>query len=458
MSRQVELDPRWKSKLGAATLADQERQDREAEEARQGNSIEARLARVGHVVSSFWGPIVLLDFFLGFCLMWVQYPLGGAQLYAGLVVALVMVVVGMFRRATLEVQWGGVLALLSLAMLTYLIVVSTLQHMPWSQRTSKFLLLFIMCAVLATGRMNIRSMIVGGMVGALVNVPMFYLNIAPNEYPPYMTGFYGDKNISGMYYALWGILGLQVLKGRWRIAWYALSVVLVFLTGSRTSLAALFVAIAWVLLRNRVGMVARLVLFAMGYFGLVYAVSNLAENSAFGDRTGTDWYRHQIEIGMQAKADITPWYGLGLNQGFVNLGNRIPRFHDSYLQAFVEGGYPFLWFTLVLFFVVGMGIFDNRLVVSFTRLTSEAAIIVVMVCAWKLGEVFMTFGAFFVLGICLAHRLGRPVEHDAAPWEAAHDDDRIDEHYVGAKAWLAGPLSASGEPALAGTSGPGRQR
>ena len=114
---------------------------------------------------------------------------------------------------------------------------------------------------------------------------------------------------------------------------------------------------------------------------------------------------------MAAKVAVTPWYGLGLTQGVVTLGGvRDAFFHDSYQQAFVEGGYPFLWGTLILFVVVGLGLFSSRVRVPPPLLISEAGIIVILVCAWKLGEVFMTLGAFLTLALCIAYRLGRDID------------------------------------------------
>lgn len=110
---------------------------------------------------------------------------------------------------------------------------------------------------------------------------------------------------------------------------------------------------------------------------------------------------------MTAKTHVTPWYGLGLNQGFVQLGpDRTAFFHNSYQQAFVEGGWPFLLVVIVAFVVIGLGVFDRRVKIPPVLLRLEGGVVVLLVCAWKLGEVFMTLGAFLLLGLCIAHRLG----------------------------------------------------
>ncbi|BDZ59059.1 hypothetical protein GCM10025872_27160 [Barrientosiimonas endolithica] len=103
----------------------------------------------------------------------------------------------------------------------------------------------------------------------------------------------------------------------------------------------------------------------------------------------------------------TPPTGLGLNEGYVVLeGGREAFMHDSYAQAFVEGGYPFLYATILAFGVLALGIFSRRVTVPRPLLIAEAATVVILVCGWKLGEVFMTTGAFIVLGLAIGARFG----------------------------------------------------
>lgn len=373
-------------------------------------ALERRLLAVGHSVRTFAGPIVLLDFFLGLLFMWAGYPVT-ASLPGGVLATLVVIAVGVFRPSTLKIRGGSLLFLLGLALLVFLVAVSVFNGQPWTQRIGKFALLLLLCAILATGRINLRSLVIGGCAGALVNVPLFYAGLTSNNYPPYLTGFYGDKNVAGLYYAVWGVLGLMAFRGRvLSVLWVLTSFGFLFATGSRTSLAAYIGALAWLAFRNRVGVSYRLVYAAIGLSTLVWAVNNLAESEVFGDRTGTDWYREQVELAMQAKVAITPWYGLGLNEGQVVIGTRPQWFHDSYSQAFVEGGYLNLWIVVGAFVLLGVGLLDRRLHITRELLVAEGATIAMLVCAWKLGEVLMTPAAFLILGIAIAYRLGSPIE------------------------------------------------
>lgn len=359
-------------------------------------------------VSDFWGPVVLIDFLLGLSTIFVSYLLPGG-FPGGVATASLLILIGLRRRGRLRQRSAGMWIGLVAVLFLFLAVESHANGMPYLQREFKFGVFVGFCFVIATGRVDVRSLIMGGMSAALINVPMFYAGLTPNAYPPYLTGFYGDKNISGLYYALWAVLGLMVLRTRkMQVLWFVGALGLLFLTGSRTSMFGALLALTWILLRNRVGLGGRIGLVIAGYLIAGPVQNKFAENSLYGNRTGTDWFREQIEIAMQAKADITPWYGLGLNQGTVVLkGGDTMFFHNSYLQAFVEGGYPLVAFFVAVFGVVGLGVFVPAHRVPQQLAIAQGACIVVLICAWKLGEVFITFGAFMALGIACAFAYGQ---------------------------------------------------
>lgn len=45
----------------------------------------------------------------------------------------------------------------------------------------------------------------------------------------------------------------------------------------------------------------------------------------------------------------------------------------------------------------------------------EGAIIVVLVCAWQLGEVFFSALGFFIVGVALYERFGQLVQGEGTP-------------------------------------------
>lgn len=363
--------------------------------------------------AAYRSTIVVLDAVLGAGLLFNNYTVSG-PLTGGIALGLLVIAVGACRRPKVQVAWGGLMVIVTLGLYAFLIIESRHNDMPWSQRIGKFVILLGVAIVVAQRRVDYRSMILGACVAIAVNVPLFYAGLATNQYPPYLTGFFGDKNVSGMYYALLGILGLLALPRKWHIPWLAFSLWALYLTGSRTSISAFLMAVVWYYLRTKVSMTFRFVLIAIAFWFLIYVEDNWAQDSVYSDRLGTDKFRAAIEAATAQKVNGTPWFGLGLNQGFVLLGGvRRVFFHDSYDQAFVEGGYPFLWWTLLAFVVLGLGVASSRMDVPFTLLVAEAGIVVILITAWKLGEVFMTTGAFFVLGIAVTERFGRPT---ADPW------------------------------------------
>lgn len=359
-------------------------------------------------VTDYWSQVRVADFLCGALIVFAAF-ISPLPIPSGVLVSTIICLWASCVRPQWSISWGGAMMGAGVVMLGYLAYVSTINGMPWGQRITKFVLLLGLAAAFAQRRIDVRSFIVGTMTMSVINVAMFYAGATPNRYPPYLTGFYDDKNVAGMYYALFGLLGLLVTRGRWWSAgWIVFSGAAVFLTGSRTSISAFLLALAWLGLRNRVAPTVRLLLVAAGVWLLILVESTFARVGMFADRTGTDMFRAQIEQAMADKVALTPWYGGGLNQGFVMLGGvRRMWFHDSYLQAFAEGGYVFLGITLVVFVIGGVGLFSPRLRVSRELLIAEAAIVTILVCAWKLGEVFMTVGAFIALGIAIGARFGR---------------------------------------------------
>lgn len=356
----------------------------------------------------FWERIDGIDLLLGALLIFNSLVVGGVPL--GVPLALLIIGVGCCRRAKVKVSSGLLMVLLALAVFGYLVLVSVQQGQPWEQRTVRFVLLLGVAIMLAQRRIDPRSLILGGCIGAVLNALAFYVGLTSNNYPPYLTGFYGDKNVAGMFYAVWGVLGVAVLSRRWAIGWLTLSLVLVSLTGSRTSISAFLLGAAWLGLRNRVGVPTRLLLIGGGVWLLLAVEESFARVGIFADRVDTDTFRTQIDEATQAKVDVAPWTGSGLNQGFVMLGQvRRVWMHNSYAQAFIEGGLVFLGATLLAFVVLALGPLSRARAVSRERLAAEAAVVAVLVCSWKIGESFMTTAAFVVLGIAIGSRFGRPV-------------------------------------------------
>lgn len=316
-----------------------------------------------------------------------------------------------FVRPTVRTPRLPWVALLYFAMVAHVVMVSLVTDQPWLQRSFRFALLFLFAAVVAQGRLHWKSVLVGACVGLVLNVPAFYLGLTPNNYPPYLTGWLGDKNVAGMYYAVFTVLGLSLFTRAWQqLAYFAAMFGLLWLTGSRTSLAAVAAGSLWWVLRNRLGLVSRLVVGGLGIWALGWFEERFSRIGEFADREGTDLLRSSIHAAEQIKLEHTAWYGRGLNTAWVDIP-AFPHmwFHDSYAALLVEGGIPMFVAVLVLVVGVGLGLLSRQQTAGPNLRAAEAAIIVLLVCAWQLGEVFFTSVAFFVLGIALHERLGNEV-------------------------------------------------
>ena len=323
-----------------------------------------------------------------------------------------MVAVGAFVRPTVRnpvVPW---VALAFFTMLTSVIAVSVLMGQPWLQRSVRLALLFIVAAVVAQGRVRWKSILLGGVLSlTFLNAPAFYLGLTPNNYPPFLTGWLGDKNVAGLYYAVMAVFGLSLFRRGWQqAAYFATMFALLWLTGSRTGLAAAVLGLGWWLLRNRVGLMTRLALFGLGAWALQWFEGRYSQVGVFADREGTDLLRSSIHTAEQIKLSGTAWYGRGLNTAVVDLpGFHRMFFHDSYAALQVEGGIPMLVVVLGLYVVLGLGLGSRRRTVGSDLRAAEGAVIALLVCAWQLGEVFLTSIGFFLLGVALLQRFGTSV-------------------------------------------------
>ncbi len=317
-----------------------------------------------------------------------------------------------FVRPRRSIRGGSWIALAYFAMLAQVIVVSLYFGQEWTTRSFRLLLLFLFAMAIAEGRLHWKSVLAGATFGLLfLNLPAYYMGLTPDKYPPYLTGFLVDKNVAGMYYAVFAVLGLSSFKSKLSQALFFCAMFgAVFLTGSRTSISAAAVGLAWWLIRNRVGLTFRLTFFGFAIFLLKYVEEHFSQIGMFADRDGSDWLRDQIGIATQAKLDVTPWFGQGLNTAWVSV-TRFPHmwFHDSYASLRVEGGVPMLITMLVLVVVVALGLLSRKKTVNKNLLAAEAGIIVILVCAWKLGEVFFTAPTFLLLGAAIYERLTSPI-------------------------------------------------
>lgn len=283
----------------------------------------------------------------------------------------------------------------SMLMLVYVGTVSLLSTpspgaADWRGRLLRIGVTLVFMFCIASGRLDLRSGILGYTTAMLVNILLFYLHLVSNTYGGYLTGWFGDKNVAGMVYCLFGVMLLWGARTRlMHVVIFVGIAVPLWLTGSRTSLAAYAAAGIWMLVARRLPLVGRWLLGFLIWGGIVLLATKFSQIGIFADRSGTDALRSRIDAGSLQKVHDSGFFGLGLGEAFVDLGNQGTWFfHSSYWTALVEGGW--LW----AIFLVGITVLV--MVRPFTaKLTREQVIaqglgIAVLICASQLGEVFGT--------------------------------------------------------------------
>lgn len=332
----------------------------------------------------------------------VDFPVLGLPIAQLVVIALL--VVACFRRPTRTLEvWFPLIASL---LLVFLAVGSLANDISPIQRLGNIAILFTMTAFLASGRIDVASTIKGVAAALVINAGLFFTGIAPDNYNGVLTGFIADKNVAGMFHAVIPLL-LFLTVDRSKVLLRAVILIggagLLMLTDSRTSMAAFALGVMWLIVARWLGPGLR-VLLAGGLLGaFLWADHNLAGIGDYGiSRAGSDALREQIDTASRAKAEAAPWYGDGLGTAVVTFesGDRW-FFHNSYDALVVEGGIVLLIGMLGLYLLAGVGVFTST-DRDDPRHGVAAAAIVVLLCAFRLGEVFFAPIGLFVIGIGLA--------------------------------------------------------
>lgn len=293
--------------------------------------------------------------------------------------------------------------------LTYLVFVTLYNEGDWFRRAFRIVIMVALVVAIVTERVELRAGLYGLGIALFVNVLLFYAGIAPDNYGGVLTGYLGDKNVAGLYYTIVPLILMALARRRrHQILCLVSGAFTVFLTGSRTSLAAYAGALLWMGLSRRLGPLPRIALLVLLALGLQYLEDKFARIGIFSDRLGSDLLRERIEHAAIEKADSAPWYGLGLGESVVNTGAQSWFFHDSYLGLYVEGGWVLLVAIVGLYIWVGLRLFSATRHTYHERII-EAASVALLICASKLGEVFLSLPGFILLAFALVNLTdGRP--------------------------------------------------
>lgn len=368
-----------------------------------------------------------LDFLLGAGLVvTLGLPLPGPiGLPTGEVVALLLVVLAFIRRPKRDASVLGAATLVAVSVLLFLAMTSIYNGVgdyEWIRRLVRITALAMLVGACASERVEVRALIWGAASALAVNVPLFYLGLVPAPYGSYLTGLVDDKNVSGLFYAAVPVLIVATLRNPiTKAVVLAAFAVPLFLTGSRTSMAAYACAVLWMLVTPRLSWFLRLLVLGAMAGAVNYAETNLARIGIFSDRGGTDWLRANIQAATQAKVAETPWYGRGLTEAFVNIDRHRWFFHDSYAGLWVEGGLVLTVALLSAYLVFGLRLFNTQ-VRTPSRIAVEAATMVIFVTAQQLGEVFISITGMLVLAAGAVLYVEEKRAPDAKAIELRHRD------------------------------------
>lgn len=259
----------------------------------------------------------------------------------------------------------------------------------WRTRLVRIMAVLGFVFIAATGRLDLRSGLLGWVAALIINVPLFYLGLAPHPYGELLTGALLDKNVAGYAYAVGLVLVVSLVKNRWMlVTLMAYLGCALWLTGSRTSIAAAGVAIVWIAIAPRLNLIGRGVLLWFLWFLVSLAEEDYSQIGVFSDREGSDLLRARIDAASKLKLEQTGFFGQGLGEAYVLIEEKVWFFHNSWWTLLVEGGWPWAALVVVMTVVISMPIWRS-VETRDSRITQGLGLIV-LVCALRLGEVFLT--------------------------------------------------------------------
>lgn len=364
------------------------------------------------------GQLRIPDLVLGFGMIF-EGGLFGLPLPFNQIVIMALIALSFARRPTRELgRLQSVVPLLVLG-LFYLGMVSALSDptefaADWKRRLIRLSLTAFLVMIVASGRIDLRSLLSGLGAGLVTNFVLFYVGIAPDEYGGVLSGYFQDKNVAGMSYAVGGLLLLSLTnRCRRRIGLYLVIGLLVWFTESRTAISGYLSAGLWLVAAPRLPLIGRWGLALVIYLGVLTASEDYSQVGVFSNRTGSDLLRSRIDAASEIRVHQAGFFGDGLGEAYVRFSGQDHTwyFHNSYWSALVEGGWP--WLILVLGITVLYGFHPWRRELNSSQLLAQAAIICTLVCAWRLGEVLFTLQWALLLGFAL-HAFARPVMTDPA--------------------------------------------
>ncbi|REJ08057.1 hypothetical protein DY023_01980 [Microbacterium bovistercoris] len=354
----------------------------------------------------------IIDALLGMLLIY-RIAVPGVPLPIPQLAAIVLIGVALFRRPTRSFATAWWYPLMTPLLLLFLVVETWANGLAPERRAGNLAVLMLFAAFLASGRIDIGSVLKGLGFALALNAVLFYVGVAPDDYEGKLTGYLQDKNAAALVYAVVAVLLLFVVRRTWLHVLILIGgAAAIVATDSRTTMAAFAISLLFLFGSRWLRRGFQIVLLLGCVLLFLWADANL---STWGDysvtREGSDEFRMRIDTASSLKAQAAPWYGNGLGQATVNLDSGTWFFHNSYEALVVEGGLVLLVVVLAMYAITGLGL-STRVQVDVLTLQSRsitAATLIIFLCATRLGEVFFAPIGFLVLGIGLA-RLLAPIK------------------------------------------------
>ena len=335
----------------------------------------------------------------------------------------VLVVIGLGRRPQWDLGSFNALAPLFIVLSAYVSILSYTADqsdiaVDWKGRLLRMMALIAATLVFASGRLHLKSTVLGFATAMVVNVPLFFAGLVSREYGDYLTGWASDKNYAGLIYCIVGIvLMAYARKPSHRMIVLIAVCSTLWLTGSRTSMAAFAGAMIWILCARYIGGIGRVILAGLLYWGVIVTAEDYSRIGRFSEREGSDLLRERIDTASEIKVEEVGFFGNGLGEAVVELDGSRWFFHNAYWTLLVEGGWP--WMLAILGITIWVTI--GRLGGALTRdqLYAQALAVALLVCAWRLGEVFITVPWVFVMAFSMKAWLGHEADEHTGRETAA---------------------------------------
>lgn len=351
-----------------------------------------------------WGDIVIPVFLLGILIpvRGVEFLIPSLTLPVNTLACLGLVGIGVWAGA----RWRAGSFLVSLAgtaLVLWLVGWTLWVHgLDELRRSVNILTLFAVAAVLGAGRLHVRSVSRGVVIGMLIALGFSATLIPSSSYEGRLTGVLGDPNAAGYVLTTLGFAVIQSLRTRRaRLAFWAVVGVGVLLTVSRTALFAYAVATLWVWLAPRLNRLFSIA--GLGVTAALYAwVDALAEASGwFSDRAGSDDLREALALAEQQMVRDAGWLGQGLGTAEVQIRGTTLFFHNSYRAMQTEGG--LIAMGLLLALIVGVFLMFHQLPANDRPVWAEAALICGLIVSINIGFSLTSPPIAVALGLYLAY-------------------------------------------------------